>query len=265
MYKRQIGAALESMIEENPSDRNLQRQLAMIHMAQITTIDSFCLNILRNNYMNLDIDPGFRIADQGELELIKADVMGELLEKYYAGGNEDFYALINSYSGKKSDKAIEDLINKIYNYARSYPWPHEWLQSCIDTGSASTVDEFNESLPAQYLFDYVTKYIQGSREKFRRLLDICKDVAGPDMYIDNILSDLEGMDMLLNTENISQWMETAARIQFTDLSRKRGNGVDPDMKELVRNSRTKYRDSFRKLRDRLCSMSVEEYLSLIHI
>ena len=258
--RERIGAALESMIEENPSDRNLQRQLAMIHMAQITTIDSFCLNILRNNYMNLDIDPGFRIADQGELELIKADVMGELLEKYYAGGNEDFYALINSYSGKKSDKAIEDLINKIYNYARSYPWPHEWLQSCIDTGSASTVDEFNESLPAQYLFDYVTKYIQGSREKFRRLLDICKDVAGPDMYIDNILSDLEGMDMLLNTENISQWMETAARIQFTDLSRKRGNGVDPDMKELVRNSRTKYRDSFRKLRDRLCSMSVEEYL-----
>ena len=258
--RERIGAALESMIEENPSDRNLQRQLAMIHMAQITTIDSFCLNILRNNYMNLDIDPGFRIADQGELELIKADVMGELLEKYYAGGNEDFYALINSYSGKKSDKAIEDLINKIYNYARSYPWPHEWLQSCIDTGSASTVDEFNESLPAQYLFDYVTKYIQGSREKFRRLLDICKDVAGPDMYIDNILSDLEGMDMLLNTENISQWMETAARIQFTDLSRKRGSGVDPDMKELVRNSRTKYRDSFRKLRDRLCSMSVEEYL-----
>ncbi len=258
--RERIGAALESMIEENPSDRNLQRQLAMIHMAQITTIDSFCLNILRNNYMNLDIDPGFRIADQGELELIKADVMGELLEKYYAGGNEDFYALINSYSGKKSDKAIEDLINKIYNYARSYPWPHEWLQSCIDTGSASTVDEFNESLPAQYLFDYVTKYIQGSREKFRRLLDICKDAAGPDMYIDNILSDLEGMDMLLNTENISQWMETAARIQFTDLSRKRGSGVDPDMKELVRNSRTKYRDSFRKLRDRLCSMSVEEYL-----
>ena len=63
--RERIGAALESMIEENPSDRNLQRQLAMIHMAQITTIDSFCLNILRNNYMNLDIDPGFRIADQG--------------------------------------------------------------------------------------------------------------------------------------------------------------------------------------------------------
>ena len=258
--RERIGAALESMIEENPSDRNLQRQLAMIHMAQITTIDSFCLNILRNNYMNLDIDPGFRIADQGELELIKADVMAQLLEKHYADGNEDFYALVNAYSGKKSDKAIEDLINKIYNYARSYPWPHEWLQSCIDTGSATTVDEFNESLPAQYLFNYVTKYIKGSREKFRRLLDICKDVAGPDMYTDNILSDLEGMDMLLNTESISQWMETAARIQFTDLSRKRGSGVDPDMKELVKNSRTKYRDSFRKLRDRLCSMSVEEYL-----
>ncbi|EEC57444.1 ATP-dependent helicase/nuclease subunit A family protein [[Bacteroides] pectinophilus ATCC 43243] len=99
--RERIGAALESMIEENPSDRNLQRQLAMIHMAQITTIDSFCLNILRNNYMNLDIDPGFRIADQGELELIKADVMGELLEKYYAGGNEDFLRTYQFVFGEK--------------------------------------------------------------------------------------------------------------------------------------------------------------------
>lgn len=258
--RERIGAALENMIEENPSDRNLQRQLAMLHMAQITTIDSFCLNILRNNYMNLDIDPGFRIADQGELELLKADVMAELLEECYAEGNQDFYALVSSYSGKKSDKPIEELINKIYNFARSYPWPHEWLQSCITSGSTSTVEEFDSSLPARYLYDYVTKYIQGSRNTFVRLLDICRDVAGPDMYIDNIEADIAGMDMMLEAKSFSQWMELARRVQFTDLSRKRGSGVDADMKELVKNTRTKYRDTFRKLRDRLCSMSAEEYL-----
>lgn len=102
--RERIGAALESMIEENPSDRNLQRQLAMIHMAQITTIDSFCLNILRNNYMNLDIDPGFRIADQGELELIKADVMGELLENIMPAATRIFTHLSIRIRGKRATR-----------------------------------------------------------------------------------------------------------------------------------------------------------------
>ena len=82
--RERIGAALESMIEENPSDRNLQRQLAMIHMAQITTIDSFCLWIIRNHFPEVNLDPGFRIMDEGEKKLIENDVLEDVLEEFYA-------------------------------------------------------------------------------------------------------------------------------------------------------------------------------------
>ena len=258
--RERISNALEELIENNPSDRYLQRQLAMLHIAQITTIDSFCLNILRNNYMNINLDPGFRIADAGELELLKADVMEEMLEKCYAEGDDDFYALVDAYSGKKSDIEIENLIKNICDYARSYPWPDEWLDLCEKTGRVKTVGEFDNTMPVKYLYDYVMRYLKSSQIKFRHLLDICNEPAGPDMYIDNIQDDLEKMDMMLCCTTFSEWAEVASKVTFTDLSRKKGTGTDTDLKELVKLSRTQYRDTFRKICSKLCGCSIEEYL-----
>ena len=151
--KERISAALEEMLESSPSDKYLQRQLAMLHIAQITTIDSFCLNILRNNYMNIDLDPGFRIADAGELELLKADVMETMLEEYYAGQDPEFYALIDAYSGKKSDFEIEKLINDIYDFARSYPWPEDWLDMAVTACRVHTAEEFDSTKAGLYLYN----------------------------------------------------------------------------------------------------------------
>ena len=81
--RERIGDALEKRLEEEPGDRNLERQTSLIHHARITTIDSFCLKLLREHFNELDIDPGFRIGDEGELLLLQADVMKELLEDYY--------------------------------------------------------------------------------------------------------------------------------------------------------------------------------------
>ena len=80
--RERIGDALEKRLEEEPGDRNLERQTSLIHHARITTIDSFCLKLLREHFNELDIDPGFRIGDEGELLLLQADVMKELLEDY---------------------------------------------------------------------------------------------------------------------------------------------------------------------------------------
>ena len=81
--RERIGAALEERLEADPENENLERQSTLIHHAKITTIDSFCLRLLREHFNELDMDPGFRIADEGELLLLQADVMKELLEEYY--------------------------------------------------------------------------------------------------------------------------------------------------------------------------------------
>lgn len=100
--RERIGDALEKRLEE-PGDRNLERQTSLIHHARITTIDSFCLKLLREHFNELDIDPGFRIGDEGELLLLQADVMKELLEDYYGREDGRFLRFVDTYASGKAD------------------------------------------------------------------------------------------------------------------------------------------------------------------
>ena len=87
--KDKIRKALDSMLDENPGDVNLLRQITLLNNAQITTIDSFCLWIIRNHFPEVNLDPGFRIMDEGEKKLIENDVLEDVLEEFYAEADED--------------------------------------------------------------------------------------------------------------------------------------------------------------------------------
>ena len=102
----------------------------MIYSAQITTIHSFCLSVIRDHFHVIGIDPGFRIAEEGELKLLKQDVMDELLEACYASGEEDFLEFTERFGTGRNDRKIEGIILKMYEYSRSYPRPDRWLDRC---------------------------------------------------------------------------------------------------------------------------------------
>ena len=95
--RERIGAAVEQKLKERPEDEHLWLQAALIPQAMITTIDSFCLNIIRNHFNSLDIDPAFRIGDEGELVLLKSDVLGEMLEACYEEGREEFAGFVEHF------------------------------------------------------------------------------------------------------------------------------------------------------------------------
>ena len=99
--RERIGAAIEKKLEEMPENEHLQMQAALVHHARITTIDSFCLDLIRNYFNMLDLDPSFRIGDEGELILLRADVMQEMLEDYYTDGGERFVAFVETYARGK--------------------------------------------------------------------------------------------------------------------------------------------------------------------
>ena len=87
------------------------------------TIDSFCLSLIRDHFNCLDIDPGFRIGDEGELLLLRADVMEEMLEAHYEQADETFEQFVDTYASGKADGGIEDLILQVYTFSQSNPWP----------------------------------------------------------------------------------------------------------------------------------------------
>ena len=127
--RERVMLALQRKLRECPQDEHIRNQLTYIHNARITTIDSFCGDVVKNYFNEIDIDPGFKIADSGDLELLKADVMSALLEENYQAGGEIFHRFIDTYSGSKNDSSIEDEIWSLYRYAQSYPNPEKWLVS----------------------------------------------------------------------------------------------------------------------------------------
>ena len=131
--KARVRNRLDDMLDEDEKNSNLIKQIALINNAQITTIDSFCLWILKNHFSEINLDPGFRVADKGEITLLENDVMQDMLEDYYKESDEQFLALIDAYGTGRSDANIEEIIKKIYVLARSNPWPDEWYEQVIDT------------------------------------------------------------------------------------------------------------------------------------
>ena len=103
--RERIGKAISEYVAEHPEDLRMDRQAALLHNAQITTIDSFCLYVVRNNFADIDLDPGFRILDTGERTLMMQDVMEEMLEEEYAASKKDFVHLMESYApgGREND------------------------------------------------------------------------------------------------------------------------------------------------------------------
>lgn len=93
--RERIGAGIAARLAENPGSGHIQRQATLLHNAQITTIDSFCLFLLRNHFNEIGLDPAFRIADEGEIRLMQQDVLKELLEDAYAAGRSPFTAAWN--------------------------------------------------------------------------------------------------------------------------------------------------------------------------
>jgi ATP-dependent helicase/nuclease subunit A len=126
---------LSDMIEQNPLDSNLQRQQMLLQNAHISTIHAFCLDLLREHFEKLDIPPDFRIADQNEIEIIRQDVLEDLLEEKYAfdmrGGKGDFLELSYILSSGRNDSLLVDTILRLYDFTRSLDDADSWLNKML--------------------------------------------------------------------------------------------------------------------------------------
>ena len=125
--RERILDAIYKKIDENPDDDRLQKQVILLNKASICTIDSFCLDVIKNNFYEIDISPNFRIADTAEINLLKQDVLEEMFEDKYEEHDINFEELIKTYTSYRDDTPLKDLILKIYDYIQSNPFPVKWL------------------------------------------------------------------------------------------------------------------------------------------
>ena len=254
--KERVLDALYKKIEEDPENKDLQRQITLINMAQICTIDSFCLDIVKNHFYELEnISPNFRIAETTEIELLKQGTLDEIFEEKYINEDENFTDLIKTYTNYRDDTPLKDLILKIYNFISSNPSPLEWLQEKVEMFNLKDKldEDFSQTIWGTILLNDVSEEVQDDMAMLKDVVSsLSYDVELED-FKNAILSDIEQLKNLQN--NLNNWDNTyniAQNFKFIDWPRKK---VTSDIKDEAKAIRDQVR---KKLYDKLNNTFVSD-------
>ncbi len=261
--REKIADKLMKTLEDNPENEHLARQQLLVNRADIATIDSFCLKVVKENINKLDIDTTFSIGDRGMMELIKSDVISELFDKNYensdfAEGFVSFSDLVDIFDEGKSEDNLKNTLLTIYNKASSYPRPKVWLEQAREALMIDNVEDISR-FP---WMDNLTKEIKNSFNvaKFfvERALELCYVQGGPDNNIDIIEKDRE---QILNLCQCNNYEEISQKIHISWGRQKpcKGEIYNQDIIEQFKDYRESYKSAIKEM-EAIC-YSPEEIVS----
>lgn len=245
--RERIGNAIEKALDEQPGNEHLLRQLTLIHNAQITTIDSFCLYVVRNHFHEIDLEPNFRIGDEGELKLLREDVLGRVLEQNYEEPSEAFSDFVEGYASGRTDAALNEMILQLYEFSRSYPWPEKWLDSFVGAYRIETREELDRAEWLAPLTENICFVLKDCEQLLKQALAITQQDDGPDMYEKAVQSDLEKYEGLSRLTSFCELSGALSDIKYDRLASSRGFEGNPDKLELVKSLREQAKDVVKKL------------------
>ena len=158
--RERILDAIYKKLEENPEDIKLQRQITLLNKASICTIHSFCLDVIRNNFYEIDTSANFRIGDTAEIEMLKNDVLEELFEEKYMDGDKGFIKLIETYTDYRGDEKLQELLLDIYKYIQSNPFPEKWVNEKVDEFNVDINLDFSNTIWGRVILEDIKDEIR---------------------------------------------------------------------------------------------------------
>ena len=250
--RERIAAGIAVRLEADPGNEHIQKQSALLHNAQITTIDSFSLFLIRNHFNEIGLDPDFRVADEGEIKLLQQEVLAQLLEDAYAGNFvpealEQFHACVEYFCPGGRESVLEQHILNLSRYAGSFPWPAEWLEERKNDYAAGDLDALVRSDYGQYLTERVNRTVEGCLEKLREVKRLCELPDGPYMYGELTDAEIEQLERLIDCKNLEEQAAKIPAVTFARLPSKKDDSVDPAKRELAKAIRNSVKDTLSDL------------------
>ncbi|BCB02983.1 helicase-exonuclease AddAB subunit AddA [Bacillus sp. KH172YL63] len=261
--RHRIGQALEKAIDEDPHSHHLRKQLSLLNRASISTLHSFCLEVIRKYYYLIDIDPGFRIANETEGDLLRDEVLDDLFEEEYGKeDNDDFFRLVDTFTSDRSDGALQDMIRKLYDFSRSHPNPDEWLrglETMYEIGEGSEIDELNFIQP---LLTDIQLQLHGAKNLFQRAYELTRVPGGPGPRAENFLDDLALVESLEESrrESWSALYENIQTLAFTKLKPCRGADFNKEIVDEAKKLRDQGKKALEKLKEDFFSRRPQSFL-----
>lgn len=295
--RERIAAGIVARLDADPGNEHIQKQSALLHNAQITTIDSFSLFLIRNHFNEIGLDPDFRVADEGEIKLLQQEVLGQLLEDAYAGnlrlssgecddsvkyesyesgetkqgnmGQEDaeqtarweslerFHACVEYFCQGGRESVLEQHILNLSRYAGSFPWPEEWLEERKEDYAAGDLDALLQSDYGKYLAERVTRVVQGCLTKMQEVKKLCELPDGPYMYGELADAEIDRLERLAGYRDLKEQSEKIPAMTFGRLPSKKDDSVDPAKRELAKSIRNSVKDTLGKLTEQYFKTPLE--------
>ncbi|MBC6310633.1 helicase-exonuclease AddAB subunit AddA [Listeria sp. FSL L7-1582] len=196
--KARIGKAVEKALLEDESSSHLKRQIALLNYASISTLHSFCLDVIKKYYYLADIDPEFRLIEPIESAMVRDEVMDKLLEEHYGNAeNIAFFELVDTFSGDRSDDDIGQVVGALYDFSRAHPEPEAWLDEIVANYAVEDVTDVTV-LPFYTIIEKQLAMTLRQAEHFlKHAIFLCNESAGPEPYLVTLESDLEQIKYLM--------------------------------------------------------------------
>lgn len=266
--RQRIREALDRELEENGENNHLRRQLSLLGKASITTLHSFCLEVIRRYYQMIPIDPGFRILNEHEAEMMRQELLEELLEEKYGevgadGEDSIFVQLADWFSGERSDDAVHALIQRLHDYARSHPWPAQWLRDTAADFSLPDTESLGGTPWVLSILEEAKLTLAGAASQLMQGREIALQPGGPAPYAENLTTDLEMVNALQDAVNERPWAELYdifMEVYFGKLKACKKDSTDPGLQEMVKELRDSVKKSILDLQKALFGRPPEVFL-----
>lgn len=270
--RQRIREALDRALEDNGENDHLRRQLALLGKASITTLHSFCMEVIRRYYQLIPIDPGFRILNEHEAEMMRQELLEELLEEKYGVVSEDgedtvFVRLADWFSGERSDDAVHALIQRLHDFARSHPWPAQWLRDTAADFSLPDTDSLSQTPWVQSILEEAKLTLAGAISQLMQGQEIALQPGGPAPYADNLAADLVMVSELMDAVNQRPWAELYdifMEVSFGKLKACKKDSTDPGLQEAVKELRDSVKKSILELQKALFGRPAAVFLAELH-
>jgi ATP-dependent helicase/nuclease subunit A len=252
-FTRAAAAEMRERIGRALGAVNMNRQMVLLNRAAITTLHSFCLDILRQYFYKIDLDPAFRVGDETETILLRLESIEELFEEYYLAEDEAFLALVDAYGGDRDDANLQSMVLKLYEYSCSNPWPEYWLQGLASGYTIHDGIPLEEHQWAQVIMQWLESRFNGMAERLVQSLNVALGLGGPTVYGQVIKEDIEFVKLVARAVKNSwqQVYDTLNSMEFAKLKACNDKSVDESMKNYVKKTRDEVKKEVNNIKSEL--------------
>lgn len=251
--RERISLEIARMIDGNPENAYLRKQQILLKRAKISTIDSFCNDIVRENFYRLGISPNFRISDDNETLILRENAIDNVMDRLYEEGSKEFLNLVELFSKDRDDVNLVRIIEQLYNFMRAYPFPDEWMSNIVSL--YEEVDNVCDTVWGEVMVNYLEDTLDYLIELTNISIELCRqDKKIEDAYLEVLKSDMVNLSVVMRAAEAKSWNGIVKALQFEfDKQKKQLRGYNDDIVKIkIVNNRKYVKDVVKKLKSYFC-------------